>query len=140
MKKALLSLLLAFVCLLIVGCGEKEPVTEEPPVPYEGTYKLRSVQYGGVTLNLGEGGLLGMLTEDLAVLTIEGEGKFTFKSDIIVIQFDIAGEWKAEENDASKVTFTIHGEEGDAATLNGTCDGETVVLEYKALFTLNKVS
>ena len=131
-------LLSVLACLGLAACKSKE--SSEDGIAYEGTYKLQSLVYGGLTLNVGDGGLLGMLTDDIAVVTLEKDGTMNFRCDILLIKFNVTGKWEADENNENALIVTVEGADASEQTkISATCDGKTIVIDYQAVFTLKKV-
>lgn len=138
----------AFLLAIVMCCGfaacknkdnEIQDEQEEERIAYEGTYKLQSLVYGGLTMNVGDSGLLGRLTDDIAVVTLKADGTMSFHCDILLIKFDITGTWVADENDKTALTVTVEGTDTtEQAEISATCDGKTIVIDYQAVFTLKK--
>lgn len=144
MKKSVLfaAILTAFFLIGISGCKKKEPESGSPEtqIEYEGTYRANSIQYGDIRLNLGESSsLLGNLTKDMAVLTLSSDGSLHFQCKLIIVSFDVTGEWNVSETDPNSITAKILSSEEDQALIPATCDGETLVIAYRGVnFTLKK--
>lgn len=119
----------------LVACKEAPDETIE----YEGTYRLHSVYYMGAEVKIGESGILGSLTKDLATLTLKDDGTMTFQSTVIMLTFTATGTWSQDAEKKTNLTVRLTNEDGDSATVTATCDGETVTINYEgALFTLKK--
>lgn len=147
MKKRVFALaaLLLTVCLAlgIVSCKkpqDEDPVEEPTRIEYEGVYRVNSIRFGDLTLNLGESNLiLGNLTRDVAVLTLGENGTLTFKCKLLIVSFDVTGTWTADETNEETITAVIQADEGSYAEILATCNGETLVITYEGVtFTLTK--
>lgn len=146
MKKTLwfaMVMLSVVMCLGFAACKHKDktelPEDEEPRIAYEGTYKLQSLVYGDVKLNVGDSWLLSTITDDIAVVTLKEDGTMTFHCDFLLINFDITGVWTADKDDETALTVTVEGgNASEKAEISATCDGETIVIDYQAVFTLKK--
>lgn len=140
MKKLSVRLVLivaALLCFGLFGCkGMGEPPVggqEEDKIVYAGTYQATQVTFdnGGsnVILKVGESSIFGVLTKDLAVVTIKDDGTMNFHCALFkIVTFDVDGTWAADETDESKIVATISGEK-----IAATCDGKTIEITYEGV-------
>lgn len=147
--RAMISVLLVAVCALgLAACGGKGGgtegggVEEKPRIHYEGVYQVSKVTFendGSThTFSLGEGGIFGNLTKDLAVVTLREDGTMDFHCTILpiipIVKFDVDGTWSVDETEETKITAVISGE-----SVPATCDGSTISITYRGVsFVLKK--
>ena len=100
------AILLCF-CMTAVGCGKK----------YEGTYKFKSMSMNmdGFDMSISAGMEMGgiILTEDLLVIEIKGDGTFTMVVDATFAGGEtqsLEGTW---ESDGDELTLTATNADGE---------------------------